>query len=297
MTNITSEKSKKKAELAINVIKNELIKDLVQELHLPINYEYFLVEKFWKLQAWKSYTSKQLAKFVHSYIAKEFDTHCFNFQYKKITKDAMQNEVEMHRGFLEGLIFYLRKHPEYLLKPAKDFKIIQYLERFYPASFEEVIDGNNKPEDKIIQADLNVDSDSLRVNYLKLNLKKATLQFKKNPPIDIEPKSKPIILLNLLMSKPDNIISYTEIAKEAELNCYRNGIDNASVSQDVNYVKRDLSNILISAGMAREEVKKYIIPYKGQGYKFAAIKSKKDIQEVNKESITQQEINEESITQ
>jgi len=105
----------------------------------------------------------------------------------------------------------------------------------------------------------------LQCGGLKINIGKATLQYKNKPPLEISFANHAIKFLLLLLNR-DEIVEYTEIARELFLPSYREGIKNKAVARDIQFVRRDLGKTLKRAGMSGKEINAMIKPRKNSGY-------------------------------
>ncbi|MBI3623355.1 hypothetical protein HY212_04740 [Candidatus Pacearchaeota archaeon] len=186
-------------------------------------------------------------------------------------------------AFLKGLLEGVENYPEVTL-PMSFYEgeplEIPPLEHSKNSKAESIVKANeskydnevNKIETKHeIRTFVHSSKEVLVVGKLTLNLGSTILQYKKNKPLDIEPDSKPIKFLVLLMSNANKLIEYTEIAKQVELSCYHEGVSNKDVALEVHYVRRDLGIILEKAGMTKEEINVLIVPKKNIGYKLVTI--------------------------
>ena len=97
---------------------------------------------------------------------------------------------------------------------------------------------------------------------LVINISAATLKYKDNPAVDIQPKNREIKFL-VMLAKNKNVVAYSEIATEIESTSFGEEV----IARAVQYLKRDLKPILKKAGMTDEEIKKMIKPVKNTGYK------------------------------
>ena len=91
---------------------------------------------------------------------------------------------------------------------------------------------------------------------LELDLRKATLQYKQGRLLGIDPSSQPIKLLALLLRKGE--ASYADLRRELH--------QESRVQRDMQFIKRDLRKILLSAGMSGTAIKNLVAPKKNWGY-------------------------------
>ncbi len=115
-------------------------------------------------------------------------------------------------------------------------------------------------------------NDLLEYGGIILNLSKATLQYKDNNQIEIQPDNKEIKFLKLLIQNKGNVLKYEEIAKKMRLSFYYESALKAIVAREVQFLKRDLGNVLRKAGLTQKEITKMIITKKKVGYKLKDIK-------------------------
>ena len=107
----------------------------------------------------------------------------------------------------------------------------------------------------------------LECGELRINLSKATMQYKNKPPIDISPDNSEIKFLVYLIKHKGQVVEYVEIAKNLELNCYSEGDENRKVAREVQFLKRDSKKVLKQVGLTKKEVEKIITAKKNIGYK------------------------------
>ena len=87
-------------------------------------------------------------------------------------------------------------------------------------------------------------NDILKYGNIVLDLtEEATLQYKENDPIEIQPDNKEIKFLKILIKNKGKISKYLEIAEKIGLNCYYEGIPSEKVSREVQFSKRDLGKV------------------------------------------------------
>ena len=91
---------------------------------------------------------------------------------------------------------------------------------------------------------------------LELDLQKATLRYGRNKPFAIDPSSQPIKLLAVLLKNGE--ASYGDISREI-------GLVNKK-QRDIQYIKRDLRKILLSAGVRDSAIENLMASKKNWGY-------------------------------
>lgn len=102
---------------------------------------------------------------------------------------------------------------------------------------------------------------------LVLNMKNATIKYGENKPVDISPENKEIIFLRMLLDARDEIVNYIDVVKKLKLKPIRDGDTNESFGRDVQFLRRDLGNLLKEAGMTNNELKEMIRSVRKTGYK------------------------------
>ena len=94
-------------------------------------------------------------------------------------------------------------------------------------------------------------------------------------PIEIEPESKPIRLLMLLMRNPGKIIEYKDIAKELKIVQPDEVVSNKDVARDIQFIKRDLIKIVKSAGVPEKLSDSMFMAKENIGIKYIPLKKRK----------------------
>jgi len=154
--------------------------------------------------------------------------------------------------------------PEYYFKICYYFKKLENFNMYFNEVEKELIE-KEKDSPKIVNNNL-----ELKCGDLVLNLTKATLQYKDNKPIEIEPENREIKFLKLLMESKGEVIKYWEIAKMLNLKCIEQGVTEIDIevfSREVQFLKRDLNKFLIKAGFEQEKLDKMVVAKKNMGYK------------------------------
>lgn len=90
-------------------------------------------------------------------------------------------------------------------------------------------------------------------DLVTINSTNATLQYRNIQPIPVPLASDAIRLLILLIER-NELVRYHEIAEELDLPGYREGIADKAIARDINFVRRDLGNILKQAGLKHPTV-------------------------------------------
>jgi len=219
-----------------------------------------------------------------------------NFYYAKFSSSI--NDIFHNAPELGNLYSQKPELPDSLLGDVKDFDVY-WENEFAPKGHEfyskienlfiqtgseefklgKTIDNFLKKADGAIQRHKNVVKDEMEkllygnvisCSNLRVNLKKATLQYKEQDPIEISPNTDEIQLLLLLMKKK-GVVEYKEVAERLDLNCYHPDYKNEQYSREVQLIRKKLNPILEKAGMKREEINKMLIAKKNMGYKILPI--------------------------
>lgn len=106
----------------------------------------------------------------------------------------------------------------------------------------------------------------LTYKSIKLDLVKGKIQYKQEPPVDIQPDNREIKFLTLLMKKPGTIHENKYIAKELGMNS--SWASNKDLAREIGYIRRDLLSWLTNTvKIPEEEAKSMIENKKNFGYK------------------------------
>jgi hypothetical protein len=111
------------------------------------------------------------------------------------------------------------------------------------------------------------ESESYICAHLTLDISKTTLKFKEKPEIDISPDNKEIKMLTFLFKNKGKLVTYKMIAKELNINSYRDEFDDKDLARNIQDVKKQLTKILKKTGMNSKDIKEYILYKKNRGYK------------------------------
>ncbi len=219
-----------------------------------------------------------------------------NFYYVKFSSAV--NDIFNRTPELDDLFSQKPELPDNLLGDTKDFDVY-WEHEFAPNGHEfygrieglfietgskefklgKTVDSFLKKAEGAIQRHKNVVRDEMdKLLYgnviscgnLRVNLKKAILQYKEHTPVEISPNNDEIQLL-LFLIKRKRVVEYKEIAEWLDLNCYHPDYKNEEYSREVQLIRKKLNPILEKAGMKREEINKMIIAKKNLGYKILPI--------------------------
>lgn len=166
-------------------------------------------------------------------------------------------------------VYKFSEDMENVLK-AIDISISEYIQK-NKHIFENML--NKIEKESGLKRVVNIESGSdrndnfLEYKHIILDLSKATLQYKNNKPIEIQPNNKEIKCLEILMRNKEIVSNYVDIAKELNLNCYHDKATQNNVAREVQFVKRDLNKVLKNAGLTKKEIDEMIITKKKVGYK------------------------------
>lgn len=101
---------------------------------------------------------------------------------------------------------------------------------------------------------------------LKINVRQGTFQYGDNQPVEISIGKREVRLFIYLMENR-RVVSYLELAKELDLNCYHEGCTNKQVARDLQFIKRDLLKFLTKIGVPKKELNSMFITKRTVGYK------------------------------
>ncbi len=234
---------------------------LKKEINLESNIRFSLRRE---LRKWFYKTYEIFKKQINYKIANEFKgfyTH-------------LLNEYESRRSYylwVTSLKTYL-EYITYSLENLAD-EVFSDKEPKFPPNHSESAYINQKLIDSIEQWEP-------WVRWYKQNIKKElrrqglninpnpdlpTLQFLDNEPIDISNESNVVKLLFLLMSKPNTLVEYKEIARELSFNWFYHEIQNDEAGYKLRFIKKRLIHLLIKTKMAKSQAKKMIQTRRGKG--------------------------------
>jgi len=163
----------------------------------------------------------------------------------------------------KGHEFYSKIENLFIQTGSKEFKLDKAINSYLRKSDRAMLRHKNVVRDEM---DKLLYGNVISCGNLKVNLKKATLQYKEYDPIEISPNTDEIQFLLFLMKKR-RVIKYKEVAEWLDLNCYHPDYENIEYSREVQLIRKKLNPILEKAGMKREEINKMIIAKKNLGYK------------------------------
>lgn len=166
-----------------------------------------------------------------------------------------------------GQEFYSKIENLYIQTGSKEFRLGKTIN-----SFLKKADGAMQRHKNVVRDEMDkmLYGNVISCGNLRVNLKKATLQYKEHVPIEISPNTDEIQLL-LFLIKRKRVVEYKEIAEWLDLNCYHPDYKNEEYSREVQLIRKKLNPILEKAGMKREEINKMIIAKKNLGYKILPI--------------------------
>ncbi|MEI6477581.1 MAG: winged helix-turn-helix domain-containing protein [bacterium] len=104
---------------------------------------------------------------------------------------------------------------------------------------------------------------SYQVGPLILDLEKGQLVVRGQKPLDVSTKSRPMIMLRLLMQKPGVVVSHSEIVDASS----KEGSAANNDDIDANKLRVQIDYLLIRAGMDKQKAKELIRSERGKGYK------------------------------
>jgi len=193
--------------------------------------------------------------------------------FESLVGDIEEANQEWELGYRQAARTYYGKIENLFIKHgSRNYELPEFIQGFFSFTKTAIkyhkntentykkLFGLNKKKKKIIE-----------LNGLTLDLTKATLQYKKSPSFEISPTSQEIRLLLLLASHKNQVMEYKDLAKELDLNCYHEKVENKDVSRDVQFIKRDLTKILGKAGMMKAEINRLILIKTNVGYKLASL--------------------------
>lgn len=163
--------------------------------------------------------------------------------------------------------YYGKVENLFIQNESKSYELPKFIQNFfdftkkavmYHRNYEKIyrlVFGIDKAEEKIIQ-----------FGNITLNVKKSFLQYKKNPPVEISPTSREIVLLTYLINNTNSIVEYLDIAKLLNPAENYDYLSNTDVARQVQFVRRDLVKILKRAGLTRSELRKLITAKTCLGY-------------------------------
>lgn len=166
-----------------------------------------------------------------------------------------------------GQEFYSKIESLFIQTGSKEFKLGKTIN-----SFLKKADGAMQRHKNVVRDEMDkmLYGNVISCGSLRVNLKKATLQYKEHDPIEISPNTDEIQFLLFLMKKR-RVIEYKEVAEWLDLSCYHPDYENEEYSREVQLIRKKLNPILEKAGMKREEINKMLIAKKNMGYKILPI--------------------------
>jgi len=145
----------------------------------------------------------------------------------------------------------------------KAYKMYRKIAKEFEGDKNEKVDTVSKK--MIVSKDV-----KLKCGNLILDPSNATLKYKKNPPVEIQPDNIVIRFLKLLLINKNTVLKYSQIARDLNLNCYSVNPTkeyDANIARNVQFIKRDLKKILKKVGLTQKEIDQMILSKKNVGYK------------------------------
>ncbi len=177
---------------------------------------------------------------------KYFEISSVNFDFYAEPKQTSESKKRAIWGSDEPFEYYSPQHCQVALKLSTETKPSGSSSKSIT-----VEDSRGLPKDEIYTC-----------GNLTINITAATLKYKDNPEIDIQPGNQEIQLLIMLI-KNHRVVKYAEIAKEIESTSFVS----EDVGRAVGYIRKTLRDVLLQAGMNESEIKRMIVTIRKTGYK------------------------------